>query len=135
MSNHHYTFDGNIRRQSDGGSIGVDLTGEIVRNVMSWWDIIFVKLVGKFGISLELYKRYVDDSLEALPPINVGWDYCTRLKKLVHNDNVTDNDSPCVRTAKVLQKIAISIYKEIQMTYDTPALHENGRLPIRDLAV
>ena len=133
MSDHHYTFDGNIRRKTDGGSNGVDLTGEIARNVMSWWDIIFVKLVGKLGVSLEMYKQHVDVSLEA--PINVGWDYCTRLKKLGYNDNVTDNDSPCVRTAKELQKIANSIYREIQMTYDTPALRENGRLPILDLAV
>ena len=111
----------------------MDLTGEIARNVMSWWDIIFVKLVGKLGVSLEMYKQHVDVSLEA--PINVGWDYCTRLKKLGYNDNVTDNDSPCIRTAKVLQKIANSIHREIQVTYDTPSLHENGRLPILDLSV
>ena len=58
-----------------------------------------------------------------------------KTNRMIYNTSVIDNDPPCVRTAKVLQKIANNIYKEIQVTYDTPALHQDGRLPVLDLAV
>ena len=34
MSNHFYTIEGDIRKQSEGGSIGSDLTGEAARLFM-----------------------------------------------------------------------------------------------------
>ena len=54
---------------------------------------------------------------------------------MIYDPNVIDNDPPCVRTAKVLQKIANNIYSEIQVTYDTPASYQDGRIPVLDLAV
>ena len=35
MINHYYTFGGRIRKQSKGGAIGTELTGEVSRDVMS----------------------------------------------------------------------------------------------------
>ena len=45
MSNHYYTFGGELHKQTDGGAIGSSLTGEMARDVMGIWDIIFKKLV------------------------------------------------------------------------------------------
>ena len=51
-NNHFYTFRGNIYEQVDGGAIGLDLTGEIVRLVMAVWHIEFLKRMKDTGIYL-----------------------------------------------------------------------------------
>ena len=76
MNNHYYTFGGVIRKQSEGGAIGAEMTGEVSRNVMSVWDSRFLEKTKVLGILIELYKRYVDDDLIICPPINPGWRYC-----------------------------------------------------------
>ena len=106
MTNHYYSFGGLIQKQSDGGAIGSDLTGEIARNVMTWWDTIFIAILKELSIKVDLYSRYVDDQLEALPPINPGWDFDTKSRTMVFSQEKADNDSdtPAIRTAKILQK-------------------------------
>ena len=47
----------------------------------------------------------------------------------------SDTDQPAVRTAKVLQKIAISLERDIQMTYDVPENHSDGKMPVLDLKI
>ena len=37
MNNHTYTFGNQIRKQSKGGPIGLDLTGAIAQIYMIWW--------------------------------------------------------------------------------------------------
>ena len=80
MSNHFYSFGGKLQRQTEGGAIGSSLTGEVARDVMSLWDRIFLKTLKNLGIIVDLYKRYVDDQLEILPPVNPGWFYCTKTR-------------------------------------------------------
>ena len=62
-------------------AIGAGLTGEVARDVMGVWNIMFLKGLKKMGIMIDLYKRYVDDQLEILPPINPGWYYCKNSKQ------------------------------------------------------
>ena len=69
MSNHMYTIGGDIRIQGDGGSIGSDLTGEVTRIYMIQWEEELKKRCKKAGVSLDLYKRYVDDMFLAMRPI------------------------------------------------------------------
>ena len=38
MDNNMYKFDGRIHRQESGGSIGLELTGNIAQVFMIWWD-------------------------------------------------------------------------------------------------
>ena len=38
MANHYYAVGDTIRKQTDGGPIGLKLTGAIARIVMLWWD-------------------------------------------------------------------------------------------------
>ena len=44
MDNHCYRFNGQTRRQADGGSIGNQLTGEVADVVMAWWTGEFLSL-------------------------------------------------------------------------------------------
>ena len=38
MTNHLYTFDGLVRKQREGGAIGLQLTGVMAEVFMEWWD-------------------------------------------------------------------------------------------------
>ena len=42
IDNHYYSFGGYLRKQTDVGSIGLDLTREGSCNVMTDWDITFL---------------------------------------------------------------------------------------------
>ena len=61
LKNHIYKFDEKLYRQTSGGAIGLELTGEIAKVYMAWWDKQFLKKLDELGILQLLYKRYVDD--------------------------------------------------------------------------
>ena len=61
MKNHVYEFREELRKQKEGGAIGIDLTGELAKIYMTWWDKELLKKLEELAIDLILYKRYVDD--------------------------------------------------------------------------
>ena len=61
MSLHDYVFDGKIIRQREGGSIGLDLTGEVADIYMCHWDELFLQRLSANNIDTKLYERYKDD--------------------------------------------------------------------------
>ena len=38
MKNHTYVFDSKVRKQEEGGAIGLDLTGTLAQVFVIWWD-------------------------------------------------------------------------------------------------
>ena len=75
LSNHFYTFGSVIRKQSKGGSIGSELTGEIARLYMLRWDQKFLAKLRRLGISPHVYTRYVDDTFIVVDVIKPGVKY------------------------------------------------------------
>ena len=61
MKNHIYMFNGEARRQSSGGSIGLGLTGDVAQVLMCWWDEELIKRLDEKGMDVKMYKRLVDD--------------------------------------------------------------------------
>ena len=61
MKNHTYEFNNTIRRQKEGGPIGLDLTGTIAKIFMKWWDEQLIKKLSDLEIEKKMYERYVDD--------------------------------------------------------------------------
>ena len=61
LKNHVYQFNNTVRKQSDGGPIGLDLTEVIAKIFMGWWDQQLLRKLRENGLSVSLYKRYVDD--------------------------------------------------------------------------
>ena len=61
MQNHVYAFDNELRKQQEGGAIGLELTGLLARIYMIWWDKQFLRKCAENQITLKIYKRYVDD--------------------------------------------------------------------------
>ena len=70
LKNHIFRFHDQIRKQKNGGAIGVKAAGDIATLFMVWWDREFKKMVLDEGIDMKLYTRYVDDEnivCKALP--------------------------------------------------------------------
>ena len=61
MKNHIYMFNGEARRQSRGGPIGLGLTGDVAQVLMCWWDEELIKRLDEKGMDVKMYKRLVDD--------------------------------------------------------------------------
>ena len=115
MSNHYYTIGGDIRQQSEGGSIGSDLTGEVTRIYMLQWEENFRKKCRKAGINWDLYGRYVDDMFLAMRPISPGWDYNPKTGKMYYSEEKARNCNltQTKRTSTIMAMIANTIEPNI----------------------
>ena len=112
----------------------MDLTVELASCYMLLWDEKLKKICKKLGINLDLFKRYVDDSIQITGGLTTGWEYCNTSKQLIHKENgMYDNLPMDQRTFAISRDIAYGIDPCIVMEYDVPSLHENGRLPVLDL--
>ena len=141
MKNHLYKFNGDVYLQSDGGPIGLELTGAISRVVMSHWDKKLMTKLKNAGSDIKwhpmLYMRYVDDSnyigQEIPPGARLGENGKIKImEEFIEQDKEIQGD---LRTAKMVQKIANNIYDFIQVEIDCPSLHDSGYMPILDLSV
>ena len=61
LKNHIFRFKDEIRKQANGGAIGVKAAGDIASLFMCWWDKVFIEKVNEALQDLNLYLRYVDD--------------------------------------------------------------------------
>ena len=62
MSNHTYSVGDKFYLQTEGGPIGLELTGAIARVFMNSWDKKYLKKVKENGLDMKMYTRYIDDS-------------------------------------------------------------------------
>ena len=109
---------GEIRKQRNGGAIGVKAAGYIASIFMIWWDRRFQEEVKKENLDMRMYTRYVDDE--------------TIVCKAVPECSGNINQAKDERTMKKLQEIGNSIHPSIQLTIDYASNNENGRIPILD---
>ena len=136
MTNHVYLFNNKIRKQSQGGPIGLKLTGEIADCVMIDWDKKLKRLLEEFEIFPLLYSRFKDDIALALKRIMKG-------SKLVDGKLIIDdqkqkedeNKTDEIVTMEIIQEIANGIDPMIKVTIDTPCNYEDRQLPILDVKV
>ncbi len=138
--NHLYTFNGNIYQQTDGGPIGLELTGAISRVYMLWWDREFKRAIRKatsdIDWSLYMYMRYVDDTNCVRSPMPPG----ARIEhgKVVIKQELIQEDlniQPDLRTARIMKEIANTVSSSIQVEIDCPSMHDNNMMPLLDLEV
>ena len=142
MNNHTYRFNRVNKKQSDGGSIGNILTGEIAKLVMSWWSKEFTALaqqatshiMEKFIIEAGIY---VDDMNIIFHPLPPGARWCEEERKMIiMQDRIEDNgESKDKLTMNEMRKMANTICPIIQMEEDFPSKNKDSKLPILDLKV
>jgi hypothetical protein len=118
LKNHIFRFNDEIRKQENGGAIGVKAAGDIASLFMVWWDREFIKRVQEEQMDMKLYTRYVDDD-----PI---------VCKTVPETDENSGQMPDERTMKQLQRIGNGIHSSIQLTVDYPSNNKSGRVPILD---
>ena len=58
MANHVYRFENKIRKQSEGGPIGLGLTGEVADWVMIDWEKKFLEALKQVNINPKVYFRF-----------------------------------------------------------------------------
>ena len=62
MKNHFYLVGDEIRKQTEGGPIGLELTSALVRMAMIWRDEKFLKKAAEANVQIAMLDRYVDDA-------------------------------------------------------------------------
>ena len=61
MPNHVYKFGNEIRKQKEGGPIGLSLTGEVTNCYLIGWNKKFLKKLESWSINIIIYERFKDD--------------------------------------------------------------------------
>ena len=135
MENHFYQIGGKIYHQREGSAIGVDLSVESCSLYMTNWDQKFLGKLKKLGISIDMYFRYVDDTVLGLREIHHGWSYDRKKGVMTFDRFKQKTQAGDHHTFEQLQMIANSLDKDIQMTFDVPSLNESGLLPVLDLGL
>ena len=136
MRNHVNAFDNELRKQTEGGPIGLELTGLLARIYMIWWDKQFLQKCAENQISPVMYKRYVDDIntlVECAGPGKTynGQEIVTDPEKEENDRNKNDDEI----TMKLLNEIGDSIHPSIKLTTDFPSANEDNKIPILNLKV
>ena len=72
MKNHVYKFGGRIRIQSQGGPIGLGLTGDVADRAMIDWDKKLLRKLKLLNIHPAIYERFKDDITILLERLEKG---------------------------------------------------------------
>ena len=117
--NHIYKWDNQIRKQRNGGAIGLRATGSLSRVTMDVWIKKFKAKLEELGIDIWLCKKYVDDVLVIVTNLKLG----TRLKEgkleQTEHDLKLDTDEQKTKqeiTMNVLRQVACGIFKFLEFT-------------------
>ena len=136
LETHTYDFAGEIRRQKEGGAIGMELTGVVAQIFMVWWDKQLVEKLQEVNVDLRLHERYVDDTNVAMEQTQVGARYeggrMVVTEETIREDEGIPDDK---RTMTLLQSVANTIHPSIRMTIDYPSKYIDCKVPMLDLKI
>ena len=77
---------------------------------MSNWDVKYMKAVNKLGLTIDLYKRYVDEMVMIV------------MKIIGEDEEIGEADE---RTMEIIREIGESIPSSIKLTKEFPSEKEN----------
>ena len=118
MNNHIYKINDTYKKQSQGGPIGLELTGDIAQIYMCWWDKQMKTKLTNNSIQTLVYLRYVDD-------INF-------IIETKDNQQTTTNQ---INPIDEFKRLGNTIHPSIQIVTDTPTNYKENKMPILDLKV
>ena len=139
MENHIYKFGGELRKQKEGGPIGVELTGALADLFMLYWDRKFLAKLKDINIQVKGYKRYKDDTNIMLKPID-------RNLKFVEGCLVAKNADETKKESNleideismnIVKNVADSLEDMIKTEIDFPSNSKNAvkKMSILDIQV
>ena len=133
MSNHMYRFDGQYYHQSNGGPIGDELAQAVARLYMVWWDGEFLDRCLSLHIEIPFYMRYVDDTDQLTIPQPPGTRYRGGRLEIDPELRAIDATRPAdIVTAELVQQVANSVSRIIEVTVDVCSNHEDRKMPVLD---
>ena len=110
MESNVYMFDNQIRVQSDGGGIGVQLTGVLAEIKMIKWCKKFYEKLCELKLENDLLERFVDDITVCPTIIPPGWKYKEGEMMFIESEIEKDEETPeDARTMNVIQSVANKI--------------------------
>ena len=130
-----YQFEGKMRIQSEGGPIGLRLTGVVARLVMKFWEKKFLELVKENLITIYLLAWYVDDVNLLVKALEMGWRWTGQKlewKEEWRNEDLESNMMSDVRTMKELRKMSDSILDFVQFEEVSASQCPGGKVPMLD---
>ena len=134
LNTHAYEFAGEIRKQTSGGPIGMEITGVVAQVFMVWWDRRLRERLDVINIQLPLHKRYVDDTNLAAQKTEIGARYDGERLQFTEESRIEDEGlQDDERTMLLIQSVANSIHHSIRHTIDFPSNHEDRKVPMLDL--
>ena len=136
MKNHVYKFNNKIRIQSEGGPIGLGLTGEVADCYMIKWDKKFIKKCENMGITLTMYSRFKDDIFVSALDLEKG----TKVSdgKLVIDEKKKEEDEGKQEdeiTMDIIRQVADQVDPMIKFTIDVPSYHEDHKIAVLHLKI
>ena len=121
MSTHIYDFEGELRKQKEGGPIGLELTGDIAQIYMIWYDQELQKKLHEKGLEIKMYRRYVDDINIILKTPN---------QEIIDEDRINNNSNDediTIKTMNTIREIGGTVHDSIKLQIDTPALNKDKK--------
>ena len=137
---HTYQFGGKIFAQTDGGPIGLSITGACSKVVMGVWSVKVNKILVENNIQIWLASGYVDDMRYLTSSIREGVRWCDKEQKMVEKEewrveDTVRGENREQRTSREILKVMNSVYKNIQFTREICQDFRNGRLPTLDFTL
>ena len=134
LENHIYMFGNEIRRQTEGGPIGLALTGEIADCYMINWDKRFLEILKTLEISPALYERFKDDITIVVKSLEAGMKFENgSLVKDPEKKIIDAEKSDEEITMEIIKDIAESVDEMIEFTFDFPGNHKSRKMPVLDV--
>ena len=122
MSGHTYRIGDTVYLQTEGGPIGLELTGAVSRPFMQKWDLLYLEKIRVAGILMRMYKRYVDDSNQIAVVPEPGSRYDENTGRVISDGQglgaEVEEDE---RLAWILKGIANTVMEGIEMEAEYPS--------------
>ena len=134
MRNHIYKCDDAIKKQTKGGPIGLELTGELASIFMTWWDKELLRKLEEIGVEVLMYKRYIDDINVIFVAPDSNQEFIINEEgqgELVRNEARTKGKEE--NGMEILQKVGNTIHSSIKVKTDYPSAHSDNKLPLLDI--
>ena len=134
LENHIYKFGNEIRRQREGGPIGLAITGELADCYMLNWDKEFLKKMKTLKMDPALYERFKDDITIVLKALEAGTVFKNGILEVDQEKKISDAEKSDEEiTMEVVREVADSVDEMIKFTVDYPGNHKSGKMPVLDV--
>ena len=136
MTSHTYIFDGIIRKQENGGPIGMKLTGTIAKIFMAWWSKQYTQKIETLGMVQRLHKCYVDDINLGMKATEMGARYIGNQINITEESKKEDEGKmKDERTMSIVKQVGNSSHPSIRLEVEYPSKYSDNKMPILDIKV